>query len=39
MPTAANTHVFTGADGSIMLSADGDGPEGAAAQAVIRATT
>lgn len=35
MPTAANTHVFTGADGSVLLSPDGDGPEGAAAGAVI----
>jgi hypothetical protein len=31
MATATNTHVFTGADGSISLSADGDGSEGAAA--------
>jgi len=37
MPTAANTHVFTGADGSILLSPDGDGPEGAAAGTVIEA--
>jgi len=35
MPTAANVHVFTGADGSIMLSPDGDSPEGAAARTVI----
>jgi hypothetical protein len=35
MPSAANNFVFTGADGSIMLSAAGDGPEGAAANAVI----
>jgi hypothetical protein len=35
MPTAANVHVFTGADGSIMLSPDGDSPEGGAANAVI----
>lgn len=35
MPTAANTHVFTGADGSLLLSPDGDGPEGAAAAQVI----
>jgi hypothetical protein len=35
MPTAANVHVFTGADGSIMLSPDGDSPEGTAAGAVI----
>lgn len=35
MPSAANTHVFTGADGSIMLSPSGEGPEGAAANAVI----
>ncbi len=35
MPSAANTHVFTGADGSILLSPDGDGPEGAGANAVI----
>ncbi len=37
MPTAANTNVYTGADGSLLLSADGDGPEGAAAGAVIEA--
>lgn len=37
MPTAANTQVFTGADGSLMLSPAGDGPEGAAAEAVIGA--
>jgi hypothetical protein len=35
MPTSANTHVFTGADGSILLSPDGDGAEGAAASTVI----
>jgi hypothetical protein len=35
MPSAANTHVFTGADGSILLSSDGTGPEGSAAQSVI----
>lgn len=37
MPTAANTHVYTGADGSLLLSPDGDGPEGAAAGSVIEA--
>ncbi len=37
MPTAANTSVFTGADGSIMFAGDGQGPEGAAAKAVIDA--
>jgi len=37
MPTAANTNVYTGADGSLLLSADGDGTEGAAAGAVIAA--
>jgi hypothetical protein len=37
MPTAANTHVFTGADGSLLLAPDGDGPEGAAADSVITA--
>ena len=36
MPTAANVHVYTGADGSIMLSPDGDTPEGAAANQVIQ---
>lgn len=35
MPAASNTHVFTGADGSISLAPDGDGPEAAAANAVI----
>jgi hypothetical protein len=35
MPSAANTHVFTGADGSILLSPEVGGPEGDAAQAVI----
>lgn len=37
MPTAANTHVYTGADGALLLSPEGDGPEGAAAQEVIEA--
>ena len=37
MPTAANTNVYTGADGSLLLSADGDGTEGAAAGTVIEA--
>jgi hypothetical protein len=37
MPTAANTHVYTGADGALLLAPDGDGPEGASAQAVIEA--
>ena len=37
MPTAANTHVFTGADGALLLSPDGDGTEGSAAGAVIEA--
>jgi hypothetical protein len=37
MPSAANTHVFTGADGSILLSPEAGGPEGEAAQAVIEA--
>ncbi|MFU2487928.1 hypothetical protein [Thauera sp. WH-1] len=35
MPSAANTRVFTGADGSILLAPAGEGPEGAAAGAVI----
>jgi len=35
MPTAANTNVFTGADGSIMFAGDGEGPEGNAAKTVI----
>jgi len=35
MPTASNTNVYTGADGALMLSPDGTGPEGAAADAVI----
>lgn len=34
MPSAANTHVFTGADGSILLS-PAEGSEGAAANAII----
>ena len=38
MPTAANTHVYTGADGSILLSPDGDGTEGKAAAGVIEAS-
>jgi len=37
MPTATNTNVYTGADGAIMLFADGDGPEGRAASQVIDA--
>ena len=37
MPTAANTNVFTGADGSIMFAGDGEGPEGTAAKTVIEA--
>ena len=37
MPTATNTHVFTGADGSISLSPDGDGSEGGAAGIAISA--
>lgn len=37
MPTAANTSVFTGADGSIMFAGNGEGPEGAAAKSVIEA--
>ena len=37
MPSAANTHVFTGADGSIMLSPGAPGPEADAAQTVIEA--
>ncbi len=37
MPTAANTSVFTGADGSIMFAGDGQGPEGSAAKTVIDA--
>jgi hypothetical protein len=35
MPSAANTQVFTGADGSILLSPGSSGPEGEAAAAVI----
>jgi hypothetical protein len=35
MPSAANTTVFTGADGSIMLSPTEGGPEGEAANTVI----
>jgi hypothetical protein len=35
MPSAANTMVFTGADGSIMLSPTEGGPEGEAANTVI----
>lgn len=37
MPSTTNTHVFTGADGALLLSPDGDGAEGAAANAVIEA--
>jgi hypothetical protein len=37
MATATNTHVYTGADGSISLSPDGDGSEGAAAATAIAA--
>lgn len=37
MPTAANTNVYTGADGSLLLSPDGDGPEGSAAATVLQA--
>ena len=37
MPTAANTNVFTGADGAIMLVNDGEGPEGVAAKKAIDA--
>jgi hypothetical protein len=35
MATATNTHVFTGADGSISLSPDGDAAEAAAAASAI----
>lgn len=38
MPTAANTNVYTGADGSIMFAGDGEGPEGSAAKTVIEAS-
>lgn len=35
MPAASNTHVYTGADGSLMLSPDGEGPEREGADTVI----
>jgi hypothetical protein len=38
MATATNTHVYTGADGSISLAPDGDGAEGVAAGKAIAGT-